>query len=181
MARLSLNVWHTKLFKDGRKLLKHAEIEKNIGEKFMKKLLVLLSVFWSLCSFAQDCVYSSSYENTGWIIHDPQSFEQHAKNVKNLIKKGLDDGSVIFDISGPILADQTIDGQELLLDAMMFDNLKTDRDDMYGDFAILEVVNELRDLVEVRWYDGMKRNIVVNPKFLRCFSEGAPYVDNSVL
>lgn len=147
----------------------------------MKKHIVLLSVFWSLCSFAQDCVYSKSFENTGWIIHDPQTFEQHSINVKNLIKNGLDDGSVVFDISGPILADQTIDGQELLLDAMMFDNLKTNRDDMYGDFAILEVANESRGLAEVRWYDGKQRNIVINPKFLKCFSEGAPYVDNSVL
>ena len=147
----------------------------------MKKHIVLLSVFWSLCSFAQDCVYSKSFENTGWIIHDPQTFEQHSINVKNLIKNGLDDGSVVFDISGPILADQTIDGQELLLDAMMFDNLKTNRDDMYGDFAILEVANESRSLAEVRWYDGKQRNIVINPKFLKCFSEGAPYVDNSVL
>lgn len=147
----------------------------------MKKHIVLLSVFWSLCSFAQDCVYSKSFENTGWIIHNPQTFEQHSINVKNLIKNGLDDGSVVFDISGPILADQTIDGQELLLDAMMFDNLKTNRDDMYGDFAILEVANESRGLAEVRWYDGKQRNIVINPKFLKCFSEGAPYVDNSVL
>lgn len=146
----------------------------------MKKFLLGL-LFLSLSSLASLCEYTGSYQSTGWKIHDPSTFEVYSKMVKDSIKKGLDDKSVIFDISGPIPTENTVDGQSILLDAMMFDNLKTPQDEMYGDFAILEIVNDTRDLVEVRWYDGDKRNIVFNPKFLNCMSESAPYVDNAVL
>lgn len=149
-------------------------------EGHVKKILFTL-IFVSFSSFASFCQYTESYLSTGWTIHDPSTFFTHANFVKNTIKTGLNDETVVFDISGPILTDDTVDGGEILLDAMMFDNLKTPNDEMFGDYAILESVGSTRELVEVRWYDGNTRNIVFNPKFIKCMSEAAPYVDNSVL
>lgn len=147
----------------------------------MKLIKIIVAIAISSITMAQDCKYSQSYADSGWKIHPAQTFNEHAKNVLNLIKNGLENGSVVFDISGPILTDQTINSSELLLDAMMFDNLQTPQDQMYGDYAILETTDSSRQLVEVRWYDGVQRNIAINPNFLKCQSEGAPYVDNSVL
>lgn len=140
-----------------------------------------LFLLFTYSNVALACKYQSQYEALGWNVLPASQFESAAKFVKNAIKSGLDQGTVVFDISGPILTNQTIDGTELLLDAMMFDNLKTDRDIMYGDYAIIETADSNHDLVEVRWYDGKKRNIVTNPAFLKCMSEGAPWVENSVL
>lgn len=129
---------------------------------------------------ASACVYGETYLASGWKVHDPSEFEKVVGEIKSKIRSGLETGTVRFDMSGPILTTQTIDGREMLLDGMMFDNLETPRDEMFGDFAILESVDS-RNAVEVRWYDGQRRNIIVNPKFLRCMSESAPYAENSVL
>lgn len=142
-------------------------------------LFSFLLLFYSVAT--QACRHQAQYEALGWNVIPSSQFESAAQFVKESIKSGLKLGTVIFDISGPILTDQTVDHQELLLDAMMFDNLKTDRDIMFGDFAILETSDSDRHLVEVRWFDGMKRNIVINPAFLECMSESAPLVENSVL
>lgn len=146
----------------------------------MKKIFLSL-IFLSFTVFADDCTYTNSFSQSGWKIHDSKNFGKYANFVKTTIKNGLDDKSVVFDLSGPIMTRSTVDGLPILLDAMMFDNLKTPQDEMYGDYAFLEIVNDTRDLVEVRWYNGKERNIVFNPKFLKCMSEAAPYVDNAVL
>jgi len=130
---------------------------------------------------ASACKYQAQYESLGWNIVPADQFDSVAKYVKETIKSGLNQGTVVFDISGPILTDQTNDHTELLLDAMMFDNLETDRDIMYGDYANIETADSNHHLVEVRWFDGDKRNIAINPKFLSCMSEAAPLVENSVL
>lgn len=147
----------------------------------MLKITSLFFLFISYSIEAQACKYQGQYEALGWNVLPSSEFESAARMVKDKIKSGLDEGTVVFDISGPILTDQTLDHSELLLDAMMFDNLNTDRDVMYGDYAILETADSAHHLVEVRWYDGKKRNIVINPAFLKCMSEAAPWVENSVL
>lgn len=148
----------------------------------MTRIMALLGVLISFATLAaQDCKYSASFEAEGWTVHNPQSFDKIAGEVRALIAKGLEDNTVVFDTSGPILTDQSLGGEELLLDAMMFDNLETPRDEMFGDYAIIETVSQARNLVEVRWYNGRERNVVFNPRYLKCMSEGAPYALNSVL
>ena len=147
----------------------------------LNKTTALLLFSFLTFNSAYACAYLAQYEALGWNVLPSSQFDSFAKKVKETIKSGLDQGTVVFDISGPILTDQTLDGTELLLDAMMFDNLKTDSLEMYGDYAILETADSNHDLVEVRWYDGKRRNIVINPAFLKCMSESAPMVDNSVL
>lgn len=147
----------------------------------LKTTTSFLFLILTYVSTAHACKYQAQYEALGWNVVPASQFDSASKFVKDTIKSGLDQGTVVFDISGPILTNQTNDSSELLLDAMMFDNLKTDRDIMYGDYAIIETADSNRHLVEVRWFDGQKRNVAINPAFLKCMSEGAPWVENSVL
>lgn len=147
----------------------------------MKTTALFSALFLLFCLPAQACRYQSQYEAQGWNVLPSSQFESVAKFVRDTIKSGLDQGTVVFDTSGPILTDQTLDHKELLLIGMMFDDLQTHRDVMFGDYALIEAADSDHTLVEVRWFDGEKRNIAFNPNVLECMSEGAPLVENSVL
>ena len=128
----------------------------------------------------KNCRYYNGFIHTGWVVHDPATFDTFNKQIVSAVKSGVDSGEIHFDMSGPILTNETINGQELLLDAISWDAKTTPQMTMFGDYAFIENATN-HEMVELRWYDGNKRNVVINPKFLRCMSESAPYVENSVL
>ncbi len=130
---------------------------------------------------AKVCHLTDSYLSQGWLVHSPAEFKQIESQVTARLRAGLDNGSIVDDISGPIRTSNTLDGQEIGLEAYMFDDLGTDRDLMYGDIALIEYPEKNNQRVEIRWFDGHSRHIVFDESVLTCFSDIPPYVDNSVL
>ena len=149
----------------------------------MKKLISIL--FVSMFSFAAqaqlDCEHAESFIQSGWQVHDSSSFSAKAKMVKKLVEKGMRDGSVIEDLSGPIRTSQTVTNLRVLLKAETFDDLNTAQNEMFGDYGIMTLDDGSNTVVEVRWYDGVKRHVVFNGKYMRCMMSSAPLADNSVL
>jgi hypothetical protein len=140
-------------------------------------ILALLILSQTAQSF---CRYENAYIGDGWNVINSSEFKKHEIVFFKTLNKGLEDGSIVADISGPILTNDTVTGEEMLFDGIMWDNLKTDRDIMYGDYAIVVNPNDQTEVAELRWFDGAKRNIVYNPSILKCQSEAPPYVSNSV-
>ncbi len=155
----------------------------------MKKVLFFISILSFITASASEVTLESlkkcstypTFIMNGWKVQDPALFDKFEQEIVEKVRVGHENGSIIFDMSGPIEPRYTVNNQYLLLDAISWDNLNTHRDVMFGDFAFLEVVNENHDMAELRWFDGKHRNVVINPKFLKCFSEAAPFVENSVL
>lgn len=149
-----------------------------------KKLLIVALTLCSANLFAgtteRYCRHINAYKNDGWTIHTPSNFDLLEKKISTLVEEGKAAGHIVDDISGPILTADTPDGTEILLAAVMFDDLRTDRDEMFGDYAII-YTDDGSDVAEVRWYDGKVRNVVYNPEVLTCISEEPPFVSNSVL
>lgn len=129
---------------------------------------------------ATSCKLTSLYQAYGWVVHDANSFQNIAQDVTKRLERGLNDQSIVKDISGPMAGTDTPDGQVLELMGYMYDDLKTPHDLMYGDIALIKKAND-NTLVEIRWFDGKARNIVLNPTFLKCFTEVPPIAENSVL
>lgn len=147
----------------------------------MKSILILLFSTFSVSTAFSNCPTYNSYLNSGWTIHDPSGFKKIEKSIVSIVYKGRQNGDLIFDMSGPIKARHTSDGGPLILLAKSWDDMKTEKDLMFGDYAILRIANDENEIAELRWFDGKNRNIVFNPKFLSCFSENAPFASNSVL
>ncbi|MGE3608295.1 MAG: hypothetical protein AB7I27_01810 [Bacteriovoracaceae bacterium] len=150
-----------------------------------KVLIIFFSfILLSLSVLAEDmksCRFTETYKADGWVIHDPANFKKVEQEISGKLKKGLMNGSIVIDISGPLTTQDTVDKQEVLLAGYLFDDLRTDRDTMYGDIALVEHPEKNNQRVEIRWFDGKKRNIIINPNILTCFSEIAPVALNSVL
>lgn len=152
----------------------------------MKSIYLVLALMMTISSHAQNsnfdnlksCKFYQSFVDSGWVVHDPDTFRESEYAVVTVVTDGLNSGRIIHDMSGKIGTDKTVGNKVIMLDAVMYDSLSTSRDTMYGDFAILQWQNTIS---EVRWYDGKNRNISINPEVLTCMSEFAPTVSNSVL
>ena len=83
-------------------------------------------------------------------------------------------------MGGPVVTRDTPNKSELLLDVFVFDKITTERDLMFGDYAYAVTTDNERTVVEIRWFDGTNRNIVIHSSHLTCFTEDAPFVENSV-
>lgn len=142
---------------------------------------LFILTFSAIAEEMKPCRFTDLYKADGWVIHDPANFQKVEAEISSKLKKGLEDGSIIIDISGPLLTKDTVDGQEVLLAGYLFDALSTDRDTMFGDIALIEHPSKDNQRVEIRWFDGKKRNIIINPNVLTCFSEIPPFAENSVL
>ncbi len=143
--------------------------------------LILMLALLILSQTAQSyCRYENAYIGDGWNVISSSEFKKYEIEFFKTLNKGLEDGTIVADINGPILTDDTVTGEEILFDGVMWDNLKTDRDVMFGDYAIVVNPDDQNDVAELRWFDGEKRNIVYNPNILTCQSEAPPYVSNSV-
>lgn len=146
------------------------------------KSVIIFFLFTSLSAAnANFCSDKATYMNSDWVIHNPSSFDTHLKHVQERISHGVNEGSVIFDTSGPVVANHTMSGKSLILNAQMYDDLQTPQHEMYGDLATLETLESPKQFVEVRWYEQGQRHIVFNPDFLTCVTSPAPMVVNSVL
>ena len=156
----------------------------------MKQLLMRLFILTSL--LVSTAVYASSkpiescrnygqYINTGWTIHPSSEFEQISQEMINKVNTGLGDGSIVYDLSGILMNHETPSGEPLFLNVAMWDVLATPKMEMFGDIAIIKDPLGDEEIVEVRWYDGKTRNLVINSNTINCMTEDAPYVENSVL
>lgn len=126
------------------------------------------------------CTWINEYQQMGWQVHSPSEFNQIEQQLNFRLQNGLADGSIINDISGPVLTKNTVNQQEMELAGFMFDDLRTSRDEMFGDIAVIEDPNNNFQRVELRWYENSVRHIVFNSQVLTCFTELPPPVDNSV-
>lgn len=157
----------------------------------MKKIIPIILIYLSFSSYIkasenfskpiENCSNYYQYINTGWIIHPPKNFQAIAKETISKVNTGLSNGTIVYDMSGTLMNHDTPDSTPVFIDAAMWDDLRTDSFEMYGDIAILKDSQGTQDLVEIRWYDGKKRNLVINTKLINCMTEDAPYVENSVL
>jgi hypothetical protein len=155
----------------------------------MKTLILLVTLLASSFAFSEsqlnfgleECSNYSGYVNTGWKIHSPSKFNKLERKFSKSLKRGLADGSIIDDMTGTIRTTDTLSNNALILRATSWDALNTPQNLMYGDYAAYAIFGNETTLAEIRWFDGKNRNIVINPTLLKCFSEGAPLVDNSVM
>lgn len=150
----------------------------------MKLFFVLNVLFWGFTHSAfasNNCSMSHSYKSKGWRVHDSSEFLKIEKNVLQRLKEGLEKKSIVYDLSGLIITNQTPSGEPAVLSATMYDDLMTATDQMYGDIALLEIQNQPGVIVEIRWYEDGLKQIVFNSRFLTCISEAPPFAENSVL
>ena len=134
----------------------------------------------------ESCSNYGQYVNTGWTIHPSSYFEQIANLLKEVVNKGLKDGTIVYDISGTLMNHDTPSGNPVFLNAAMWDVLATPKMEMYGDIAIIKDSLGSEEIAEIRWYDWYSnkkrtKNLIINPKIINCMTEDAPYVENSVL
>lgn len=149
----------------------------------MFKIILLVS-FFSLSTIAKDaakCANEEGYINSGWKIHSASKFSSLYNSLKKKLDKGISQGDFILDMSGPIMNRNTTDHSPRLLRATSWDDLRTNQMEMFGDVAIYTDIFNENIIAEIRWYDGKNRNLVLNPKFLNCMTDSAPYADNSIL
>lgn len=148
---------------------------------FIVMTLITLTLTSAHAEGMKPCRFTDLYKAGGWVIHNPANFKKIESEISAKLKSGLEDGSIVIDISGPIMTRDTVGDQEVLLGGYMFDALATDRDTMYGDIALIEFPERNNERVEIRWFDGKKRNIIINSDILTCFSDIPPFAENSVL
>lgn len=145
-------------------------------------ILNVIGLFVTNSVFALDnCSLAFSYKSKGWIVHNSSEFTIIEKNVLYRLNKGLAENSIVLDLSGLIITHQTPSGEPVVLQATMYDDLMTAKDEMYGDIAILEVQYQPGVRAEIRWYERERKHIVFNSDILTCLSEAPPFADNSVL
>lgn len=126
------------------------------------------------------CSYEQSFKADGWIVHSSDQFHQMEIELNKRLELGLNNHSLVYDMSGSVWTRDTVDHQEIELHVTVFDDLNTSRDLMYGDLAIVENAENNNQRVELRWFDGKKRHIIFNKEILTCFADGPPIVENSV-
>lgn len=150
----------------------------------MKNILISLLVTFTtstcLASLNRNCSLFGLYEREGWVIHSSSEFDKIEQKIDATLRKGLESGKIVFDMSGPIVTSDTVDGGEILLAGFLFDDLSTPQEEMYGDIALVEAPSKNNIRAEIRWYETGKRHIVFNSRILTCFSEVPPFSDNSV-
>ena len=152
--------------------------EEKLNLKIKLTLMVLLQSCSSLSFASNKCYLQDQYEAMGWIVHPATEFTKFEHQVDERLKAGLQNQSILVDISGPIVTKNTVNQQETEFMAYMFDDLATNKDEMFGDIAVVE--DEQNQRVELRWYQDGFRQIVFNPLVLTCITEPAPVADNSV-
>jgi hypothetical protein len=147
----------------------------------MKLLVLPLFILISLSVQANICDLNNSYSQRGWVLHDSSEFSEHLKRVQEVINEGLEDGLIEEDLNGVIATNRTIDGSRIYVKTISWDDLKTERDLMYGDMAIFRDHFNTANILEVRWFDGSKKHVVYNDEFLNCISIIPPYAENSIM
>lgn len=149
--------------------------------KIFFMLNILFLGFQPSAFASNNCSLSHIYKSKGWIVHDSSEFLRIEKNVLQHLKEGLEKNSIVYDLSGLIITNQTPNGEHEILNATMYDDLETVKDEMYGDIALLELHNQPGVIAEIRWYVGGFKQVVFNSNFLTCISEAPPFAENSVL
>jgi len=153
----------------------------------MKVLFFTLVLFSSLSNASVEtneslkgCNNTQAYLDNDWIIHNPKHFNKILKKQSRLISTGLEDGSVEEDLNGTIRTYNAIGGRPVLMKVETFDSLNTDRDLMYGDFAVMVKHFSPEQSLEVRWFDGKQKHVVINSKYMSCISTSVPIAENTI-
>lgn len=131
-------------------------------------------------SSLKDCDNTRDYQDTGWIIHNPKYFDKIFKKHTKIIDSSLRDGSMVNDLSGTIRTYNTLGSRPLMMKVNTYDSLDTDRDLMYGDFAVMVKHFSPEQPLEARWFDGKRKHVVINPKYMSCISTIPPFAENTI-
>ncbi|MBT3235904.1 MAG: hypothetical protein HN353_08130 [Bdellovibrionales bacterium] len=146
----------------------------------MKLVLILAITIFSTTLYSE-CQINEYYRYYGWVIHQPSDFDKLLPIQFQKISDGLDSGQVISDLDGHLETNQGRSSDEtLLMRITTWDNLETERIIMYGDFAIFANAYDPEQIYEIRWFDGEKKHIVINPTYLKCISIIPPVAINVI-
>jgi hypothetical protein len=143
------------------------------------KWMSVLILFIGATAFANGyCPSADMYEAEGWVVHKSEDFGKLESKLIATISAETAKGNVEPDLKGNMIVVDP-DGKEIMLDVITLDNTQTDRDTMWGDYAIY-THHETQERVEIRWFDG-KKNLVINSKYINCITGTPPPAENTLL
>ena len=152
----------------------------------MKHLLTIVLLLSIINASASDrlsiekCDNYQAYNDSGWVVHTPDSFQSVFENLNKKIELGLENGEIIRDLRGTTRTFNTYGGSPVLMAVETFDSLDTAYEIMYGDYAIMRNHFRKSEVLEVRWFDGVNKNVAINKKYMSCVSTNPPMAFNTI-
>ncbi|QDK46911.1 hypothetical protein DOM22_17990 [Bdellovibrio sp. ZAP7] len=140
--------------------------------------LVLTFALGSTAIASEFCPSAEDYEAQGWVVHNPEDFAKLEKTFDAMLSAGQKNGQIIDDMSGHMVTGD-LDNKEIMLAVKSYEDLRTPDMVMYGDHATYTHM-ETQKRVEIRWFNG-KKNLVINPKYIKCITGQPPVAENVIL
>ncbi|MEK2689080.1 hypothetical protein [Bdellovibrio sp. GT3] len=143
------------------------------------KWIIAAVLFAGSTSLASEfCPSAEDYQAHGWVVHNSEDFAKLEKTFDAMLAQGQKDGHIVDDLSGHMVVND-LDNKEIMLAVKSFEDLRTPDLVMYGDHATYTHI-ETQERVEIRWFNG-KKNVVINPKYIKCITGQPPFAENAIL
>lgn len=137
----------------------------------MKKVILLLSIWFLPQSLLAECNYGFDFLRAGFETHTNAEFDTISAI---LLKKMQDENpNYSFASQGSLMSLKT----GVWYDFMILEDKRTPYKEMYGDVMFI-YRNGTEDKVEIRWYENKKRHVISKNS---CTELGAPTQPNSLL
>ncbi|WP_413558835.1 hypothetical protein [Bdellovibrio sp. HCB209] len=145
----------------------------------MKWIALILTFAAGSTTLASEfCPSAEDYQAHGWVVHNSQDFAKLEKTFDAMLTDGQQKGQIVDDLSGHMVVGD-LDNKEIMLVVKSYEDLRTPQDLMYGDHATYTHI-ETKERVELRWFNG-KKNVVINPKYIKCITGQPPFAENAIL
>lgn len=134
---------------------------------------ILISFLFVMSTWSNECL-DAEFIAKGFKFSNKKSFSTISKNINKWMNSSEND--FVLDYESPMYSSS----YQGYVTVTSYDNLVTDRDEMFGDVVFLR--DRFTDkLIEVRWYQNGMKLIAFDRELQACPAPVVPIVENALL